>query len=135
LRCRRGSLTDKTRAGVDPPALNWENVDQNQSPDLETGPNDDSYAGGTKEDTACPDVVDGSIPNNTDLKFFGGYHESETDGPGWLHVFWARVQDPSGTTNMDFEFNKSTTDCDGVGSSKNVVRTVALGGWITFSSS
>ena len=24
-----------------------------------------------------------------------------------MHLFWTRVQDPSGTTNMDFEFNQS----------------------------
>jgi hypothetical protein len=27
----------------------------------------------------------------------------------FLHLFWHRVQEPSGTTNMDFEFNQSST--------------------------
>ena len=92
--------------------------------DLATGQTDDSYKGGMKEDTACPETETGSIPNNkSDLLNFGSYFEPEAGGPGWLHVFWRRVQEPSGTTNMDFEFNKSTTDCDGAGSSKNVTRT------------
>jgi hypothetical protein len=104
--------------------LDWANVDQTQATDLPTGATDDSYQGGTKEDTVCPGVVDGSIPNNkSDLLNFGGYFEAEAGGPGWLHVFWRRVQEPNGTTNMDFEFNKSKTDCDGAGSSKNVTRT------------
>jgi hypothetical protein len=93
--------------------------------DLPTGQTDDSYKGGMKEDTACPETETGSIPNNkSDLLNFGSYFEPEAGGPGWLHVFWRRVQEPNGTTNMDFEFNKSTTDCDGAGSSKNVTRTI-----------
>ncbi|NIR35546.1 MAG: hypothetical protein GWO04_06990, partial [Actinobacteria bacterium] len=32
-----------------------------------------------------------------------------TDAGHWLHLFWTRVQDPSGTTNLDFEFNQSLT--------------------------
>ena len=51
----------------------------------------------------------GSIPNNkSDLKVFGSYHEPGPTAthPGFLNVFWTRVQEPTGTTNMDFEFNK-----------------------------
>jgi hypothetical protein len=110
---------------VDTPGnLDWANVNQTQATDLPTGATDDSYQGGTKEDTACPATTTGSIPNNkSDLLNFGGYFEPEAGGPGWLHVFWRRVQEPNGTTNMDFEFNRSSTDCDGAGSSKNVTRT------------
>ena len=105
--------------------LDWANITQLKRRDLETGSNDDSYQGGVKEDTACPGTTTGSIPNNkSDLLNFGSYFEPEAGGPGWLHVYWQRVQEPSGTTNMDFEFNKSTTDCDGAGESKNVTRTV-----------
>ena len=101
----------------------WANVSQTQANDLPTGTNDDSYQGGVKEDTICPGTTTGSIPNNkSDLLTFGSYFESEVGGPGWLHVFWQRVQEPNGTTNMDFEFNRSTTDCDGSGPSKNVTR-------------
>ncbi len=110
---------------VDTPGnLDWANVAQTQATDLPTGGTDDSYQGGTKEDTACPGTTTGSIPNNkSDLLNFGGYFEPEANGPGWLHVFWRRVQEPQGTTNMDFEFNRSNADCDGAGSSKNVTRT------------
>jgi hypothetical protein len=105
-------------------SLDWANVAQTQANDLPTGTSDDSYQGGVKEDTVCPNTTTGSIPNNkSDLLKFGSYFESEVGGPGWLHVFWQRVQEPNGTTNMDFEFNRSTTDCDGNGPSKNVTRT------------
>ncbi|WP_353807309.1 MSCRAMM family protein [Agromyces sp. SYSU T00194] len=75
--------------------------------DLPSGSGDDSFGQGSKEDTEVPSVVDGSIPpNKSDLKTFGTYLE-ETDGGDFLHMFWHRVQDPTGTTNMDFEFNQS----------------------------
>jgi hypothetical protein len=117
-------LTTGANLTVDNPApsLDWMNVVQQQQNDKPTGTQDDSYQGGTKEDTQCPGEVTGSIPNNkSDLLSFGGYFEAEANGPGWLHVFWARVNDPSGTTNMDFEFNRSTTPCP---QGPNIVRTV-----------
>lgn len=103
------------------PAIDWENVDNISQPDAQTGQNDDSYKGGVKEDTACPDEVTGSIPNNkSDLKTFLSYTESEADGPGFLNLGWIRVNDPSGTTLMDFELNQSSTPC-AIG--PNVIRT------------
>ena len=78
--------------------------------DLPTGAGDDSFGQGTKEDTAVPSVVDGSIPpNKSDLKTFGVYLEEPRPSDEFLNLFWQRVQDPSGTTNMDFEFNQSAT--------------------------
>jgi hypothetical protein len=89
--------------------------------DLPTGRDDNSYAGGSKEDDTCPGTTTGSIPNNkSDLKTFGAYVEPEAGGPGFLNLFWTRVQEPSGTTLMDFELNKSSTDC---GNGINPVRT------------
>ncbi|HKY15784.1 MAG TPA: SpaA isopeptide-forming pilin-related protein [Microthrixaceae bacterium] len=77
--------------------------------DLPTGSGDDSFGQGSKEDTEVPTVVDGSIPpNKSDLKTFGGYLETTATGARFLNIYWHRVQDPSGTTNMDFEFNKGT---------------------------
>ena len=73
--------------------------------DADSGAGDNSFTQGTKEDTAVPVVETGSIPpNKSDLKEFGFTVESNDDGD-FLHLFWTRVQDPSGTTNMDFEFN------------------------------
>ena len=70
-------------------------------------PGDDSFGKGTKEDTPVPSVVDGSIPpNKSDLLNFGIYLETTRTGR-FLNLFWHRVQEPSGTTNMDFEFNQS----------------------------
>ena len=71
-----------------------------------TGNDDNSFGQGTKEDTPVPSIVTGSIPpNKSDLKSFGVYQEGTTSD-GFLNLFWSRVQDPSGTTNMDFELNR-----------------------------
>lgn len=95
--------------------LDWESVDSTVQRDEDSGAGDDSFGQGTKEDTAVPTVVNGSIPpNKSDLLTFGVYLEENADGR-FLNVFWHRVQEPSGTTNMDFEFNKSeTTSGNGV---------------------
>jgi len=91
------------------PSIDWASVTENRQADLASGGGDNSFGQGTKEDTAIPSVVDGSIPpNKSDLKFFGVYQEGSTSN-GFLNLFWSRVQDPSGTTNMDFEFNQSST--------------------------
>ena len=80
-----------------------------QSEGANSGANDNSFGQGTKEDTPVPTVVSGSIPpNKSDLLTFGVYLESNANGR-FLNVFWHRVQEPCGTTNMDFEFNQSTT--------------------------
>src|SRR4051794_41362922 len=78
--------------------------------DAATGSGDDSFGQGTSEDQAVPTPVNGSIPpNKSDLKSFGVFQENISATQSYLHLFWSRVQDPRGTTNMDFEFNKSQT--------------------------
>src|SRR5215207_3930687 len=106
------------------PSIDWASVSEARKTDLATGTNDDSYAGGAKEDDACPGTTTGSIPNNkSDLLTFGAYVEPEAGGPGFLNLFWTRVQEPSGTTLMDFELNQSSTLCaNGV----NPVRTLSV---------
>lgn len=100
------------------PSVDWATLAHPNGPelratDLPTGQNDDSYKGGVKEDTACPDETTGSIPNNkSDLLTFHVNEEAGPAGhPGFLNLAWSRVSDPSGTTLMDFEFNQSNTDC------------------------
>ena len=104
--------------------FDWANVTDVKKADSASGQNDTSYGGGSKEDDLCPAVGTGSIPNNkSDLKTFGVYVEpgTATTGAGYLHLFWSRVQDPTGTTLMDFEFNQAKTACaNGV----NPVRTI-----------
>jgi hypothetical protein len=95
--------------GASPPALDWANVSEQRKADLPSGSGDDSFGQGTKEDTPVPTIVDGSIPpQKSDLLNFGIYSEENADGR-FLNLFWHRVQEPQGTTNMDFEFNKSST--------------------------
>lgn len=99
--------TDANLKVDDPaPSIDWANVAETRRADTTSGATDESFGQGAKEDTAVPSVVNGSIPpNKSDLKFFGIYQEGTT-ATGFLNLFWSRVQDPSGTTNMDFEFNK-----------------------------
>jgi hypothetical protein len=88
------------------PSIDWASVNETRKADTASGSTDESFGQGAKEDTAVPSVVDGSIPpNKSDLKFFGVYQEGSTS-TGFLNLFWSRVQDPQGTTNMDFELNK-----------------------------
>ena len=95
------------------PFLDWANVGESVSDDMASGPGDDSFGKGTKEDTAVPSPVWGSIPpNKSDLRSFGVYVEENANGK-FMHLFWTRVQDPKGTTNMDFEFNQAPSE-DGV---------------------
>ena len=104
------------------PSIDWASVMGSRQADLPSGSDDDSFGGGTKEDTAVPKVDSGSIPpNKSDLKTFGVYVE-ETASDKFLHLFWTRVQDPTGSTNMDFELNqKSCTGGTGNGCSTNGV--------------
>lgn len=97
----------------------WGNVAQTFNVDKRNGTGDDSYAGGVKEDTACPGETTDSIPpNKSDLLQFGAWEEAGS--PGYLHLYWIRVNNPTGTTLMDFEFNQSEDDC---ASGPNKVRT------------
>jgi hypothetical protein len=102
--------TDANLIVNDPaPSIDWANVDEVRQQDLPTGATDDSFGNGTKENTAVPSIVDGSIPpNKSDLLNFGVYLEENANGR-FLNLFWHRVQEPNGTTNMDFEFNQSET--------------------------
>lgn len=98
------------------PSLDWASVTHSAKGDEPSGSGDDSFGQGSKEDTPVPTIVAGSIPpNKSDLKNFGTYSEEATNGTEYLHMFWNRVQDPAGTTNMDFEFNQSdVTSSNGV---------------------
>jgi hypothetical protein len=90
-------------------AIDWAVVAEERQADEPSGTGDDSFGQGSKEDTAVPSVVSGSIPpNKSDLLNFGVYLEENASG-SFLNLFWHRVQEPSGTTNMDFEFNQSET--------------------------
>jgi len=78
--------------------------------DVASGAGDDAFGQGTKENDANPTIVNGSIPpNKSDLKVFGVF--TETSGTAnFLELFWARVNSPQGTTNMDFELNQKFCD-------------------------
>src|SRR5262245_11215616 len=97
---------------VDGAETDWASasVDEDRKNDLPAGSGDNSFTQGTKEDTALPVTEAGSIPpNKSDLKTFGVYSE-KVGGVNFVHLFWTRVQDPSGTTNMDFELNQKACD-------------------------
>ncbi|MFD8634738.1 hypothetical protein [Streptomyces sp. NPDC059533] len=78
--------------------------------DRPSGNTDDAFGQGSKEDDPNPTIVFGSIPpNKSDLKNFGVFTEQNTT-PKFLELFWQRVNNPSGTTNMDFELNQKFCD-------------------------
>src|SRR5262249_29729536 len=91
-------------------ALDWANAPQLQiATDLATGQNDNSFGQGTKENTAVPSVVDGSIPNNkSDLSHFYVGSEVGSNGDIFMYLGWERIN-TLGTANIDFEFNQSPT--------------------------
>src|SRR5215207_1547089 len=101
------------------PSIDWQNEGTTTfrsgvtwKADTASGSGDESFTQGTKEDTADPVVETGSIPpNKSDLKAFGIYEEEDA----FLNLFWSRVQDPSGTTNMDFELNQNFCEANGTG--------------------
>jgi hypothetical protein len=76
--------------------------------DEPTGATDDSFGEGTSENDDPPSVVDGSIPNNkSDLtRFYVANEKAGNPAKDFLYLAWERVQEPTGTTNMDFEFNQ-----------------------------
>ena len=92
------------------PSIDWASVTEIRTAGPPSGAGDDSFGQGHRRKTPpSRRVVDGSIPpNKSDLKFFGVYQEGATS-TGFLNLYWSRVQDPPGTTNMDFEFNQSST--------------------------
>ena len=99
-------IDENANLRVDGTGIDWSTVAESRKADTPSGANDDAFGKGTKEDTAVPVVVTGGVPpNQSDLKSFGVYLEREGDNR-YLHMYWLRVQDPSGTTNMDFEFNQ-----------------------------
>src|SRR5262249_21632251 len=78
-------------------------LEKNDKPSASTH---DAVGQGTSENDAKPTIVSGSIPpNKSDLKAFAVYAEATSTGK-FLELFWSRVQNPSGTTNMDFELNQ-----------------------------
>jgi hypothetical protein len=107
-------LGDANLVVDDPTLIDWLNdagTDMREGvivqDDRPTGAEDDSFAQGTNINDEPTTIARGSIPNNkSDLTHFGIYVES-TDTESYVNVFWTRVQEPSGTTTMDFEFNQS----------------------------
>ena len=103
--------TDANLKVDDPaPSIDWASVSETRQTDVASGRNDNAFGEGTKEDDAVPTVVTGSIPpQKSDLLNFGVYLETTSTGARFLNLFWHRVQEPNGTTNMDFEFNQAST--------------------------
>ncbi len=108
-----GNLTDEAGGGKDWASLPAGVFSCTSTPrvgcdiDQPTGTSDNSFGQGSKEDTPAPTVVAGSIPNNKSdlLRFYVSKERFlSTD---YLYLAWERVQEPNGTTNMDFEFNQS----------------------------
>ncbi len=89
--------------------LDWANVSGLKiGIDKPTGQTDDSFGGGSKENTPVPNVSAGSVPNNkSDLtRFYVASQQVQNDS--FLYLAWERAN-TLGSANMDFEFNQSST--------------------------
>jgi hypothetical protein len=104
-------------------ATDWSNVaGLHAGIDLPSGPGDNSFGQGTKEDNPAVTVVSGSIPpNKSDLTRF--YAASEfASSSNFLYLAWERTNN-LGSANMDFEVNQVTTPNLGVPGPHTVIRT------------
>ncbi|WP_107852373.1 MSCRAMM family protein [Oceanimonas marisflavi] len=97
---------------LDPDSIDWANIPGRmvaEDINITVGNkfDDSAFGQGTAEDTFPPSVVAGGIPPNKSnlLKF--GVATEETEDYQFMHLFWTRANNPSGTVNMDFEFNQS----------------------------
>jgi hypothetical protein len=87
--------------------------------DALSGTGDDSFTNGSDINDPQPNIDTGSIPpSKSDLKSFGVYTESVGTN-SFLNLFWSRVQNPTGTTDMDFEFNQKLCKADGTDCADN----------------
>src|SRR5215212_12201657 len=103
LKVDDANCIDWLASGADGAAFRSGVLAKNDKP---SGTKDDSFGQGTAEDNPNPTIVSGSIPpNKSDLKAFGVFTEAK-----YLELFWSRVQNPQGTTNMDFELNQKFCD-------------------------
>jgi hypothetical protein len=96
--------------------------------DAQVTTSDTAFAGGTKQDNACPSVGTGKAPNKDDLKRI--YIANKTvNNKTYLALGWVRI--PQNTTSASahvaFEFNQNQTLC-GAGSDGLVTRSTANGG-------
>jgi hypothetical protein len=92
-------------------------------PNEEQSNDDNSYKGGAKHDTVCPQDSTGGIPPNKD-DLTNLYVVDETiSGDVFVYLGWSRFlnKDSSASAHMSFEFNQSETPCGG--NSANVLRT------------
>lgn len=87
--------------------------------DRPTGQDDDAFTQGTNINDTPTTITTGGIPNNkSDLTHFGILVDKQA-ADTFVNVFWTRVQAPSGTTTMDFEFNQSAVRQNGISPPNN----------------
>src|SRR4029453_4881059 len=90
--------------------VDWGSVSDTKQPDGTTGSNDNSFGQGTSENDAVPTVVSDSIPPNKSALLNFGVFEAHAATKTFAALYWARINSPSGTTNMDFELNQNSCD-------------------------
>jgi hypothetical protein len=90
--------------------IDWANAPNvGSQSDLTKNQADNSFGQGTKEDTAVPSVVSGSIPpNKSDFSQFQIAYQTASNGHTLLYLNWTR-SNVLGSADMDFELNQSST--------------------------
>ena len=101
---------DGNLAVTTPGNADWANVaGRHVGIDTPSGSSDNAFGGGTKEDGAAVNVVDGSIPpNKNDLTRFYEASEQAASGSIYLYLGWERLVN-IGNANLDFEINQNAT--------------------------
>ncbi len=89
--------------------LNGSTLRGSNQQDEPTGAGDDAFGQGTAENDTNPTIVERFDPAEQERPEVFGVNTETTAGK-YLQLFWSRVQNPSGTTNMDFELNKKFCD-------------------------
>jgi hypothetical protein len=88
---------------------------------------DSGFAGGTKQDDECANVISAKAPNKDDLKRIYLATKTSADGHTFLELAWVRI--PQNTTSpsahVAFEFNKATAASGSCGEPGGLVHRTA----------
>ena len=82
--------------------------------DAQATTSDNGFAGGTKQDAQCPNVITAKAPNKDDLKRVYFANKQAANGDIFLELAWVRITQntTSPSAHVAFEFNQGSTSCN-----------------------
>ena len=95
--------------------------------DAQDTTSDSAFAGGTKQDDNCANVVGAKAPNKDDLERIYAAIRSDAAGNAFLALAWVRITQntTSASAHVGFEFNSSETPCPGTAGTAGLVQRTA----------